>query len=130
MSVDCYCDYGDPPAFYNATLPRARKKHRCLECGGPIVPGERYERVVGKWSGYGVDTFHTCERCYDLRIWTKNNVPCLCIMHGDMDDQIRNSIDDAYERSRDEVKGLWFGYARRMVARKRHNEAAKIEARK
>ena len=50
MTYDCFCDYGDPPDFYVATKPKARKHHVCEECGGPIMPGERYERVGPKRS--------------------------------------------------------------------------------
>jgi len=120
MTYDCYCDYGDPPAFYAASQPRARKRYACYECGGAILPGERYERVAAKWDKH-IDVIHTCERCYDLRVWTKNNVPCLCIMHGNMDEEIKNAIEYAYDRARSEVQGLWFGYARRLVMRKQHN---------
>ena len=120
MTYDCSCDYGDPPAFYNATQPRSKKCYVCDECGGPIIPGEHYERVSAKWD-YGVDTIRTCERCFDLRIWVKNSVPCLCIMHGNMDEEMTEAVKNAYERAREEVTGLWVGFQRRMIARDKLN---------
>lgn len=42
------CEYIDDPAtIYTATMVTARKAHDCDECGGEIVPGERYERAKG-----------------------------------------------------------------------------------
>lgn len=123
MTYDCSCDYGDAPDFYSATKQRARKKYLCEECGGPILPGESYERVAAKWE-IGIDVIRTCERCYDLRVWVKNNVPCLCIMHGNMDEEMHLAIESAYERARSEVTGLWFGFQRRKIVRDRHNRIA------
>jgi len=69
--MDCFCDY-EPPEFYNKYSLRARKVHRCEECGGEIRAGEKYEYVSGKWCG-DFSTFKTCERCADLRQWVKNS---------------------------------------------------------
>ena len=126
MTYDCSCDYGDAPIFYCATKPHARKEHVCEECGVIIRPGEQYERVSAKWDGYTfVNTICTCERCYDLRVWTKNNVPCLCVMHGNMDEEIRLAVESATERAPDETSGLWFGMLRRFVLRDRYNKQSK-----
>lgn len=117
--MDCYCDY-DPPQFYSVTKPKARKQHRCEECGVAILPGELYERVSGKWDGY-VDTFSTCERCHDLRMWVQNNVPCLCFEYGNADEGLEAAIDDACSRAPAETVGLRFGFLRRKVQRNRFN---------
>jgi len=123
MTYDCSCDY-EPAQFYCAAKPKARKQHKCYECAGDILPGERYERVTAKWYDFdGVQTMRTCERCYDLRTWVKNNVPCLCIMHGNQDEENDNAIDEATYRAKDETRGLRFGYLRRKVLRDRHNKA-------
>lgn len=124
--TDCYCDY-DPAEFYRCTTPRARKIYKCEECGGPIKLGEQYERVTGKWEEY-IYTFLTCERCVDLRIWVKNNVPCLCWAHGNADASLREAVDDAYDRAHNEVVGLKFGLLRRFVLRDRHNKAARTQS--
>ena len=58
MSDDCSCDY-DPADVYRSSTPRARKPHRCGECGGPIEPGEKYEYVFGVWDGW-IGVFKTC----------------------------------------------------------------------
>lgn len=118
--MDCSCDF-DSPQFYCAQIRKARKRHGCEECSGEIVPGEKYEHVSGRWD-YGVSTFKTCARCLDLRIWVKNNVPCLCWMHGDADNSLREAVDDAYHRARDEVVGLKFGLLRRFTSRDKFNQ--------
>jgi hypothetical protein len=119
--MSCSCDW-EPARFYDAKIRTSRKTHRCEECHGEIRPGEKYEHVSGCWD-YGVSTFKTCERCVDLRIWVRNNVPCLCWMHGDADQSLRDAVQDAYYRARDEVKGLWFGLQRRFILRDRFNQA-------
>lgn len=123
MSYDCFCDY-DPPHFYNNVRRKARKQYLCEECRGPILPGEAYECVTGKWD-YGVETFRTCDRCVDLRTWTKNNVPCLCWAHGNLHEDCRETVNDAASRARDETLGLRFGFLRRLVAIEKFNAARK-----
>jgi hypothetical protein len=120
MSYDCYCDY-DAPAFYNKAMRKARKPHTCEECRGPILPGEVYESVTGKWDY--VDTFKTCERCVDLRTWVTNNVPCVCWAHGNLHDDLRETVREATYRAGEEVAGLWFGFLRRLVTIDKFNIA-------
>jgi len=115
--AECYCDY-DPPDFYHREVRSARKEHACGECGASILPGEKYEYVSAKWDGY-VDSFKTCEQCVDLRTWVKNNVPCLCIMHGNQDEENEAAINEAIFRAPEETKGLRFGFLRRKLLRKR-----------
>lgn len=63
--MSCYCDT-EQPSFYVAEERKARKPHKCCECGHVIAPGETYEHVSGKWDGY-IGCFHTCVKCADLR---------------------------------------------------------------
>jgi hypothetical protein len=122
VSFDCYCDY-DAPEFYGSSVRRARRPHRygCEECDQPIKAGQRYELVAGKWDGTFF-TFKTCQGCLDLRTWVKNNVPCFCWAHGNIHDDMRTAIDDAYERAQGEVVGLNFGYLRRKIMVERGQE--------
>ena len=120
--MDCFCDY-DAPAFYNRTMPKARKPHKCYECRGEILAGETYESVTGKWDY--VDTFKTCDRCLDLRTWVQNNVPCVCWAHGNLHDDLRETVNAAWDRARAEAAGLRFGFLRRMLAIDKFNAARK-----
>lgn len=123
---DCYCDY-DPPEFYHSELRKARKPHKCVECTGHALPGEKYEYVRGKWDGT-IWTFKTCPRCLDLAQWVKNNVPCFCPAHGGMDEAMQDAIDAAYDRARSEVTGLWFGFHRRKIQRRRFNAEHRVQS--
>jgi hypothetical protein len=115
VSYDCYCDY-DPADFYVKCIRTARKQHRCEECSGLILPGDKYEYVSGKWEGC-LSTFKTCEQCVDLRTWTKNNVPCLCWAHGNMVNDCEEAVQSAWERAPTETVGLRFGFIRRRTER-------------
>jgi len=105
----CYCDY-DSPEFYHKEVRLARKSHECDECGGRIVPGEKYEHVRGKWND--INTFKTCSRCLTLREFVLAHIPCSCWQHGNM---IEDVMADA-EAFSHEAPGLLFGSYRRRVA--------------
>jgi hypothetical protein len=65
----CGCIYVgdyDPADFYTATIQKARKIHTCSECGCEIKPGNRYEKVFGKWGG-DLSTYKTCPDCLSVR---------------------------------------------------------------
>jgi hypothetical protein len=104
---------------------KARKQHKCDECSGLIVPGDKYEYVSGKWE-YTVGDFKTCERCLDIRVWVKNNVPCLCWAHGNMIEDCKEAVVEATYRAREETKGLYFGFLRRIVARDKVNKERRM----
>lgn len=114
MSLDCFCDY-DPATIYTATTPKARKEHRCDECGCKISIGQKYENVFGLWEGYA-STFKTCEGCYDLRVWVTNNIPCFCWQHGNMLEDAQEAVNEAAYRAPAETVGLRFGFRRRREA--------------
>jgi len=122
MSDDCACDY-DPASFYRAEIRTARKPHICEECGAPILPGEIYEHVTGKWDN--IASFKTCRHCVDIRQWTANNVPCLCWAHGHTIEDCRDAIEAACLRAPAETLGLRFGFLRRVVERDTANKAGR-----
>lgn len=57
-----------PAEFLVESIRKARKEHKCDECGRAIHPGERYESTVGKWDGW-VDVIKTCPHCLAAREW-------------------------------------------------------------
>ena len=117
--MDCYCDY-DPAEFVSTSKPRARKMRRCYECSGQITAGEQYEYVAGKWDGRFL-SFATCERCYNIRMWVQNNLPCFCWAYGSMLDDATEAVSEATWRASSETAGLRFGFGRLLIAQRRHN---------
>lgn len=113
MSDACYCDY-DPPEVYEAKIVRARKDHRCGKCGCAITAGDQYEYVFGIWEGEP-DTHKTCGHCLALRKWVTAHVPCVCWGHGNMIED----LGDTVEHYAHEAPGLQFGFMRRVF----HKEA-------
>lgn len=69
-------DY-DPPSMFNETFPRARKDHKCCECGATISAGEVYQRVVGVWYN-DFSWFKICSSCQDIRLWLHNQDVLAC----------------------------------------------------
>lgn len=64
----------ESPSVYTETRPKARKDHRCCECGGVIHKSETYHRFDGIWCGKG-DSFATCSDCDKLREDVKTLTP-------------------------------------------------------
>ena len=126
MSTNCYCDY-DPPVFCRAAIRTARKQYACDECNGIILAGEKYEYTSGKWD-VGIDVFRTCIHCRNIRVWTKNNIPCLCWAHGHMIEDCQEAVEEACYRASDETAGLMFGFLRLVVIRDRLNRDRRKKA--
>jgi hypothetical protein len=108
--MSCYCDYSYPD-FYVDRMVKAKKNHRCDECGRTILAGEKYEYVSAVWEG-DFSTCKTCDKCLELRQYTKAHVPCFCWQHGNV---IQDAIDTLQEYAH-EAPGLLFGGYRRYLA--------------
>lgn len=54
----------NPPRVMSESRPRARKEHRCCECGRLIPPGTRYVRTWGIWDD--PDEFKQHIECREL----------------------------------------------------------------
>lgn len=117
----CYCDFdSDYRGFQVERIRKARKPHKCCECHGAVQPGERYERVVGCYEGDFWESV-TCARCLDIRRWIKNQIPCFCWLYGEMLDKAKQTVVAAYQIAPEEVRGLFMGLCRRLIALDRHN---------
>lgn len=66
ITCDCSCDDGERPDFYREETPVARKAYKCCECGGDILPGQKYHKAVGLWAG-DFQTWRTCQPCQAIR---------------------------------------------------------------
>ena len=52
--------------MYSEAVVKARKPHRCCECGKAIHPRSEYQRASGKWDG-DFATYRTCLDCMHIR---------------------------------------------------------------
>lgn len=77
--ISCECMDFEQPEFYCRSTVKARTPKKCCECGGEILPGEKYERVSAKWDG-GVRRFCTCVDCVEA--WAVAG--CECRVHGEL----------------------------------------------
>ncbi len=64
--MTCYCDYDSSPSMHSEVWHKAKKEHKCCECGQAIKAGQQYQRISGVWDG-DFSSYKTCERCADLR---------------------------------------------------------------
>lgn len=117
MSYDCSCDY-DPPEVYSSRLVKARKEYRCYECDRKIAIGDTHEYVFGVSGGYPYQP-RTCLHCVGIRQFVSINIPCFCWAHGNIIDDAKAAIEDAYYRAGDEVRGVMFGFLRLLVKARR-----------
>ena len=123
MGVDCmsacYCGDYSAPEFFIQHRSKAKKIHRCYECGSEIQKGESYQADSGKWEG-DVMTYKTCHRCMALRDFVQAHIPCFCWGFGNMREDVLNA---ALEHA-DEAPGLLFGaYRREILIRRSRSEA-------
>ena len=64
MTLSCWCDY-DACEWETNRWVKARKHHRCEECGRNIQPGEQYLYSAAKQDG-SVWQSKCCEHCDEL----------------------------------------------------------------
>lgn len=110
---DCYCDY-EHPEFYRQREVKARKLHRCHECGCDIRAGEHYEAFTGKWDGI-ILKYSTCARCLAFRRWYSANRPCFCWCFGEMLDAARDDVESNGHVMAAEAPGFRFEVGRRYI---------------
>ncbi len=114
----CYCDSWSSPYFADWRV--VRKPHKCCECRGKIIAGERAYYTRGKCEGDWWDGY-TCAKCQDLLDYVRAHVPCFCYTHGDAWGQcshgnIRESnLGMAAEYANKTLPGFAFSVGRRLV---------------
>lgn len=121
MTDECYCDYDYEPArVWEQYKLKAKKRHRCSECGGPILPGEQYERVWYITYDGDKGVYKTCQRCLNIVAYVEAHVPCFCwYRQGLYEDGGAVDTCDSYAH---EAPGLMFGLGRLIVTKNRFNE--------
>lgn len=78
--------------------PKARKAHKCTECGRQIEVGETYEYRTTLYDG-SVSTHKTCSHCLVAREWLSR--VCGGWVYGEVEDDIREHWREGY--------GMWIG---------------------
>lgn len=76
MGFACDCD--EPADVCNVTFQKARKSHKCCECGHEITSGQEYKRVKMLFDGFWSDDC-ICERCDDLQAAFQDLGYCYCV---------------------------------------------------
>lgn len=102
--MECYCEPIEPEDYcsvWNVTWRKARKKHRCCECGEIIQPGQRYENIFSVFESE-VTIFKTCEFCaaeFDRLVkkhpdakFVKSDLACILVW--DMRNEVSQSGDN------------------------------------
>ncbi len=56
----------DMPAVFGREQRKARKEHKCCECGSGIDPGETYQKITGLFEGTW-EEYKTCQVCQNIR---------------------------------------------------------------
>ena len=105
MDDSCYCDF-ERPELYEASRPIARKEHRCYECNRKIAPGERYERVNGKWDDF--ESLATCYHCLAIREEMEAHLPCFCYTHGGLSEELNVWMIDCRDELQQKSPGVAF----------------------
>lgn len=82
MSEGFACELDDDAACrsWGPELRRARRSHRCIECGRWIRPGELYQWCAQIYErGDPVDVYKTCVECAEVRFDTVDEDGCVPI---------------------------------------------------
>lgn len=70
--MNCSCiipndDFDELIEFERECTPKARKEYKCYECCSLIKPGEKYNKIIGKWEDDKITTFRTCLDCVSIK---------------------------------------------------------------
>lgn len=87
---DCSCvetSDGSTCHFYDRKTVRARKPHRCMECGVAIVVGESHERITADWDDH-FGTHRCCALCAEIAV----ALCCGAWCHGTLWEDIEYSL--------------------------------------
>ena len=93
-------DYCEIPEFYSVTWPKARKLHKCCECGRDIFVGEKYCRVNAKWDG-DVRTEKQHLDCEEACRYYRDFINMECLYFGELFD-----MDDSWPSKKSKHKDV------------------------
>jgi hypothetical protein len=92
----------DEATIWRESKVRARKEHRCCECGEPIPPGMEYGRATSLYEG-GWSTHSRCSACLILAEWVAT-VTGYCPLWCGLCESVDNANDEheTYDEELDE----------------------------
>jgi len=96
FQCDCSIEIDEDAELFREEFPVARKVHECCECKMIIKPGQKYQKVIGKWEGE-FSTFKTCLPCYNIR---KHYCPN-GYYFGELVEQLFNCLEFDYRKNYD-----------------------------
>ena len=81
--MSCSCDiYDVEPYTFWETTQKARKQHKCAECGSDIDPTEKYTRISGIYEGkfFVHKVCETCDRIFkESALEAQKHDMCICL---------------------------------------------------
>lgn len=87
----CMADDADPCSYWDESVHKARKTHKCSECDRAIAPGEPYRSCrwisEGQWS-----TSKMCSHCEVAAEWLRKN--CGGFLTFGIHEDIREHVDE------------------------------------
>ncbi|MEO5368506.1 MAG: hypothetical protein H7833_00360 [Magnetococcus sp. DMHC-1] len=93
------CDF-EMPTLYNCERVKARKQHKCCECGKIIDIGSFYHVESGLWDGE-FERYRTCGFCFEVRNFVASIDVVGCFCYGSLGDEINTFKDDIEEVFKD-----------------------------
>jgi hypothetical protein len=86
MEASCPCDLDlEPITVHRTKIRKARKGHKCDECGADIKRGDHYHVHTGRCDGSWF-TVKNCKECEQIR----EDYGCRCI--GDLDTMVHECL--------------------------------------
>ena len=97
----------DQPQCYSSELRKARKIHKCCECGTIIEKNEKYHYFSGIWDGEA-HSFKTCQKCELLREYclSSQSVYDDGMQFGGLEEYLENKFDNP-DDDPDDVKEMF-----------------------
>jgi hypothetical protein len=91
----CDCSV-DTPSIYEEVKRRARKQHKCSECGWTIEPASQYVKISGLWDGEWTHS-KQCLSCNEIGDRFVQETDC-CYAIGQLYSELQDSEILDYDR--------------------------------
>lgn len=99
------CSDADAPLCMEVSHPKARKPHKCFECGQIIGIGQKYEYTKGVWPD-GPSQFKVCLVCVEIR----GMLGCTSVAFGEVMEQATEEEFDFWGHHKSKAEGKGDGH--------------------